>query len=79
MVLSIRRLGTYWMVLSIRRLGTLLMVLSKTKRGYCWAGDDCDGVGCVKCVLEQASDIVPQMDDGTQIYKFDCDWPSELE
>ncbi len=30
-------------------------------------------------MLEQASDIVPQMDDGTQVYKFGCDWPSELE
>ncbi len=27
----------------------------------------------------QASDIVPQMDDGTQVYKFGYDWPSELE
>ena len=43
------------------------------------AGEDCDGVGHVKCVLERASDIVPQMDDGTQVYRFGCDWPSKLE
>ncbi len=30
-------------------------------------------------MLEWASDIVPQMDIGTEVYKFGCDWPSELE
>ncbi len=30
-------------------------------------------------MLEGASETVPQMDDGTQVYKFGCDWPSELE
>ncbi len=67
------------MVLSIRRLGTLLMVLSMTKQGYCWPATTVMVSATKKCVLEWASDIVPQIDDGTQVYKFGCDWPSKLE
>ncbi len=49
------------------------------KQGYCWPAMTVMLSAASKCVLELASDIVPQMDDGTQVYKFDCDWPSELE